>query len=121
MEENNSLTFLLILFIGLGLGLGIYYFSTPSFEDFDRDKMLKHLVAYQKLAIRKAQSEGVYHCCIDPPCTMCFMEENSWNHYTPGTCDCAEFTARGKKPCPQCIKGMNKTESPTCNVSTECD
>jgi hypothetical protein len=54
--------------------------------------------------------EGNYRCCIDPPCTMCFMGDWIWDD---GTCRCDDMIAQGEddKVCPQCKGG---SEEGTC-------
>ncbi|MBI4059225.1 hypothetical protein HY404_03220 [Candidatus Microgenomates bacterium] len=66
---------------------------------------LSELTGLQNLAIAQAVKDGNYHCCINPPCTMCFWQGNKWNYNTPGTCDCDAFIARGEEACPQCARG----------------
>lgn len=68
--------------------------------------MQQRIIKERNHAIRKAKERGDYRCCIEPPCTMCYMEENEWNNFTPGTCACDDLIAEGKKPCPQCKNGL---------------
>ncbi len=58
-------------------------------------------------AIGVAVKEGKYHCCIDPPCTMCFLGDWLWDD---GTCDCDGMIAKGEfdKVCPQCKRGIEE-------------
>jgi hypothetical protein len=59
------------------------------------------------LAIDDAISEGKYECCIEPPCTMCYMGNWIWDD---GTCKCDELMKEGRfdEVCPQCIKGLEE-------------
>ena len=59
------------------------------------------------LAIDDAVLLGKYECCIDPPCTMCYMGSWVWND---GTCLCDDMIAKGEfdKVCPQCLRGIEE-------------
>jgi len=52
-------------------------------------------------AIDAAEEDGVYQCCIDPPCTMCYL--GKWI-YEKGTCYCDKAIAEGRLDdvCPEC-------------------
>ena len=56
-------------------------------------------------AIKDAQAQGTYSCCIDPPCTMCYLGGWIWED---GVCRCDEMIASGQleKVCPQCQRGL---------------
>lgn len=58
-------------------------------------------------AIEKAKEEGKYNCCINPPCTMCYLGNWIWER---GTCQCDEMIKKGQldKVCPQCLQGMKE-------------
>jgi len=78
----------------------------------------EEIIAAKDLVISEAVEAGDYRCCINPPCTMCFMEENQWNNFQAGTCACDDLIAQGKEPCPQCKKGLCKTtEEATCKTN----
>ena len=71
------------------------------------------------MAIEEAEKSGVYKCCIEPACTMCYLSGNKWNYGKGGTCACDEFIAKGEDPCPQCVKGI---EEGNCESTEEfCD
>jgi hypothetical protein len=94
-----------ILGVGIagGWGLGRWVVARQtSFDNLDSGQMYQRVVVERDTAIRKAKDEGNYRCCIEPPCTMCYMEANQWNNYTVGTCACDDLIAQGKEPCPQC-------------------
>jgi len=57
--------------------------------------------------IKMAQARGDYRCCIEPACTMCYLEANKWNNFTPGTCACDDLAAQGRETCPQCEHSLN--------------
>jgi len=67
------------------------------------------------LAIGDAVSEGKYECCIEPPCTMCYLGNWIWDD---GICRCDEMILKGEdgNVCPQCVKGL---EEGTCEFSKE--
>ncbi len=58
-------------------------------------------------AINDAKLEGKYGCCIEPPCTMCYLGEWIWDD---GYCRCDEMIKKGEfdKVCPQCKKGLEE-------------
>jgi hypothetical protein len=90
-----SVTFVLFLLILSGCQ------NEVSFEK-RRAKTLSEL----DLAIQDAVAEEKYHCCIDPPCTMCYLGHWIWEN---GSCYCDDMIAQGKldQVCPECQKGAN--------------
>jgi len=69
-------------------------------------------------AINEAKLEGKYNCCIEPPCTMCYLGEWLWED---GTCKCGEMIAKGEfgKVCPQCKKGLEEGKCVSGTEKTE--
>lgn len=59
------------------------------------------------LAIEKAKEEGKYNCCINPPCTMCYLGNWVWEK---GTCQCEEMIKKNQldKVCSQCLQGIKE-------------
>ena len=114
------LLIILTLIIGISFGISAYYFSSIPFEKLSLREMQKQVVAYQDFGIEKAIAQGIYNCCVEPACTMCFMQGNQWNHGEAGTCACAELIAQGKEPCPQCHRALSKSEDQTCLIEQEC-
>lgn len=101
-----------LLLIG-GLG-GYLIFKTQVPADFGTLKpeaKLQRIISQRDQAIQEAVRQGVYRCCIDPPCTMCYMEANQWNNYQAGTCACDDLITQGEEPCPQCKKGLCQAET----------
>lgn len=86
--------------------------------------MYKRIVKERDYAIGQALARGDYRCCINPPCTMCFMEANQWNNWKAGTCACDDLIAQGKEACPQCKRGLDGEDScgsveESCEVNLE--
>jgi hypothetical protein len=81
------------------------YSSSLPIESFEqkRERILNEL----SLAIEEAKTEGNYGCCIEPPCTMCYLGNWIWDD---GGCYCDEMILKGEfdKVCPQCIKGIEE-------------
>ncbi|UCD02655.1 MAG: hypothetical protein JSV63_02585 [Candidatus Aenigmatarchaeota archaeon] len=82
-----------------------------SFED-RRSRILGEL----SLAIDDATLDERYSCCIDPPCTMCYMGSWIWDD---GICRCDEMIANGEddKVCPQCVRGLEEGQCKYANKS----
>ncbi|MBC7073856.1 hypothetical protein H5T58_00465 [Candidatus Parcubacteria bacterium] len=84
-------------------------------KDLQREKILAEL----EKTIQKAKLEGKYKCCIEPPCTMCYLGD--WI-FKNGTCQCEEMIAKKEwdKVCPQCTKGIKegkcKSTQGTCQI-----
>lgn len=68
---------------------------------------------YKSIGI--AEKNGDYRCCIEPPCTMCYL--GKWK-FDKGTCYCDDAIAEGREEdvCPECKKGL---EEGTCESSRE--
>ena len=71
-------------------------------------------------AIDQEILEGDYKCCIDPPCTMCFLGHWLWDD---GICRCDDMIAKGEldKVCPQCVRGIEEgqcksTQKENCEI-----
>ncbi len=101
---------ILVLIIG-SVASAVILFKVPNKNiDIDREQVLGQLY----LAIEKAKEDGNYKCCIEPPCTMCYMDNWIWEG---GICECDEMIAKRDwdKVCPQCVRGIEegKCESQT--------
>ena len=101
MKKLILISFLLLLVIIVFSVDG--FIKKPTLEE-QREIVISEL----NLAIEGAKESGVYKCCIEPACTMCYLNGNKWNYGKAGTCACDEFIARGEDPCPQCIKGIEE-------------
>lgn len=111
-----------VIITALGIGIGIFlslffnvYYYLPS------GAMHSQVIKHRDIAIERAKADGVYNCCYQPGCTMCYMEANEWNNHQAGTCACADLIAQGKEPCPQCRQALSENENYTCDFSSDCD
>jgi len=118
MKKNVliSLIFLLSAFIGY-----IFLFAESSgFKKLSAAEAYDRIIKGRDYAIGQAVKAGDYRCCIDPPCTMCYMEANKWNYFKAGTCACDDFAARGEETCPQCQRGaakLHNEDNISCDVN----
>lgn len=108
---------ILILFTGGLAGYLIFNINNPGFEKLNPQEMHKKIIAERDYAITQAVARGDFRCCINPPCTMCYMEANEWNNYTPGTCACDGLIAEDKEPCPQCQRGLCQDPDNSCKLN----
>jgi len=99
------------------LGSYSYQREHPDFATLSSEEMQERIIAERDFAILKATEEGNYKCCINPACTMCYMEANKWNNFTAGTCACDDLIAAGEDPCPQCISGLCEGEEKACDIN----
>jgi len=95
-----------ILITALMVGAAVFFVATKTGENTfeeNREKVLSQLY----LAIEDAEETGKYKCCIEPPCTMCYLGDWIWEN---GTCDCDEKIAMGEwdEVCPQCKRGIEE-------------
>lgn len=108
MSKKILTIILFFLFLGLVGGWGYFKLKaiSPDFEDLSAEEMYGQIIKERDWAIQKAVEAGDYRCCIEPPCTMCYMEANKWNNHQAGTCACDDLIAKGQEPCPQCLSGL---------------
>lgn len=109
--------FLLILMLLIGLTTSIWLNPPVSLKS--AEKIHDDVVTMRNYGIELAQANGEYKCCIDPVCTMCYMEGNKWNYNQPGKCFCDDFVARGEDPCPQCERGLWEDTGSSCEILSE--
>jgi len=106
----------LLIFLVANLLFGISK-KQNSFSRLNPQEKQQRIVEERDLAISLAVEAGDYRCCINPPCTMCYMEANQWNNFEAGTCACDDLIAQGKEPCPQCQNGLcPKSEDGVCQT-----
>ncbi len=119
---KKTLALLLLMLITGRLGFLAAKKPNPDFESLNIEEMYQKIISYRDLAIQKAVKSGNYKCCINPPCTMCYMQANEWNNFTAGTCACDDLIAQGKEPCPQCKTGLCEAEGKntgSCKINLE--
>lgn len=105
-----GMAFLFLLsLVGLASWL-VWQFSKPDFKSLTAEQMYHRIISERDYAIGKAVEASAYRCCINPPCTMCYLEANQWNNFTPATCACDDLIAQGQEPCPQCQRGLCQTD-----------
>ncbi|MFH1412474.1 MAG: hypothetical protein ABIG10_00390 [bacterium] len=110
--------FLIIFFFGLLLGNIGFNPKETAFENLSSADMHSTIIKQRDYAIAQAVEASDYRCCIEPACTMCYMEANKWNNFTPSTCACDDFIARGEEPCPQCGRSLADIHDET---NSSCD
>lgn len=122
MLKNKALFAIFLLLIGTLVGYWFFNLQNPSFENLNSEEMYRQIIEERDYAINKAVAAGDYKCCIEPPCTMCYMEANQWNNFKERTCACDDLIAQGKEPCPQCKSGLCQIDgdlSGSCNSQEE--
>ena len=112
---KNKIFFISIL--ALVVLMLVYFLATAQSETFEQRRT--RILDEMALEIQDAESQGEYKCCIEPPCTMCYLGDWVWDD---GTCDCDGMIKNGDwdKVCPQCVKGI---EEGSCNgekLNTTC-
>ena len=95
-------TVAVVALIAVAFLFNLYFPQKETFEQ-RRSRVLGELSS----AIDDAVLEGKYICCIEPPCTMCYLGNWLWEE---GSCHCDEMMAEGEfdKVCPQCIRGIEE-------------
>ena len=116
MPKITFLLILCLLAVGVGGGYLIFQAQNPNFKSLNAQEMLGRILQERDYAISQAVKAGVYRCCIEPPCTMCYLEANEWNNFQAGTCACDDLIAQGKEPCPQCKHGLCASENGVCKI-----
>ncbi|MBL7141924.1 hypothetical protein ISS21_02425 [Patescibacteria group bacterium] len=106
----------LILLTGGFIGYLIFNIQNPGFEKLNPTEQYEKIINQRNQAIAQAVKAGVYKCCINPPCTMCYSEANQWNNHKAGTCACDDLIAQGKEPCPQCKRGLIRDTGSSCEI-----
>jgi hypothetical protein len=116
MKKGIFTGIIVLLLAGVFLGYSISSqsgeFKTKTFEE-KRAQILYEINS----TINEAQISGTYNCCMNPPCSMCFL--GNWIS-KDGTCNCDYFERVGQldKVCPECLKSskdLNSSEG-VCSV-----
>ena len=106
---------ILIFLSGTVTGYLIFSVQNPVFENLNPEEIHKRIIKERDYAITQTVVRGDFRCCINPPCTMCYMEANQWNNFKAGTCACDNLIAQGKEPCPQCKKVLCEGQGSSCS------
>ncbi len=96
----------MFFFIGMTMGIASGYLY-PNFQTYQQKR--ENVISLMENAIDQEIKAGNYKCCIDPPCTMCFLGEWLWDD---GICRCDDMIASGEfdKVCPECKSGIESGE-----------
>jgi hypothetical protein len=92
----------MLIALPLLAGLLIGYVLVGAFPEFQSFQQKRESVMAEMMStIYGEVAEGNYRCCIEPPCTMCFLGEWKWDD---GICRCDDLIAEGDfdNVCPQC-------------------
>ena len=96
--------------VGIGAGVVMTLLTSPGnamdYHSMEPGELHSFVVEARDHGIHEAHERGDFRCCIDPPCTMCYMEANPWNYFEAGTCACDDLIAKGEEPCPQCADAL---------------
>lgn len=67
----------------------------------------ENILTELNIAVKEAKEQGKYGCCIEPPCTMCYLGDWIWDD---GSCDCDNMMKEGNwdKVCSQCERGIKE-------------
>jgi len=117
MKKTIAIVITFTLLIGVFGAYLVFIYQNPNFKELSSEEMLDKIIKERDYAIAKAVMEGAYRCCINPPCTMCYMEANQWNNEKSGTCACDDLIAQGKEPCPQCKSGLCESSGESCSLN----
>lgn len=95
--------FVLLVFVVIGSFVILTIFPRQDNFEAKRENLLTKL--YEN--IEDAKEIGRYKCCIEPPCTMCYLGNWIWKD---GSCYCDEMILKGEldKVCPQCKRGIEE-------------
>lgn len=96
--------YFLFLFLGILASFAVVN-TYPRFQSFESRR--NSVISDIDSAIKDAENQGKYKCCIEPPCTMCYLGNWIWKD---GICRCDDMIAKGEfdKVCPQCKKGIEE-------------
>lgn len=104
MKRKVKILMSVFISIVIVAGFSAYLFV---FNEDSVAEMRGNYIQERAEAIEMAEDEGLYDCCIEPECTMCFDHgtEHTWA-MGDDYCSCRELIAEGKEPCPQCKTGL---------------
>jgi hypothetical protein len=96
---------ILMIFI-FAKGFGVFG-SNITFQKEDFEQKRVRVLNELSLAIEEAKAQGKYKCCIEPPCTMCYLGNWIWKD---GSCYCDDMIKENKLNfvCPECLRGIKE-------------
>jgi hypothetical protein len=103
---KTKLSFLIILVV-LAISIIIVFNSSITFQKEDFEQKRVRVLNELSLAIEEAKAQRKYKCCINPPCTMCFLGHWIWKD---GSCYCDDMIKENKLNfvCPECLRGIKE-------------
>lgn len=112
--ERKNLWLGVAFVLAAGILIGTFLHSVTStttvggdFKELSLKEMRERYIQERAYAIELAEKQGLYDCCIDPPCTMCFDRGIGHEWSRDGQyCSCDKLLEEGKDPCPQCKAGL---------------
>jgi len=115
VEDKRKIFSIFVLSI-LVLAL-VHVLTTTQKETFEQRRTI--VLDEISLAIEDAENQEKYKCCIEPPCTMCYLGDWIWDD---GTCDCDGMIKNDEweSVCPQCIKGIKEGNCNSEKLNTTC-
>ena len=97
--------FMHLIILIIAISLLFSFLILPNEKNFEtkREVLLNQLFSN----IEDAKEIGNYQCCIEPPCTMCYLGNWIWED---GKCYCDDMIKNKEfdKVCPQCKKGIEE-------------
>jgi len=95
----------LFVLIFVVISLVVILTVLPKQKNFETKREILLSQLYEN--IEDAAKIGRYKCCVEPPCTMCYLGNWIWED---GSCYCDEMIVKGEfdKVCPQCKKGIEE-------------
>ncbi len=67
----------------------------------DEKNMRLAIASEQKEAIHQLIREGKYRCCLEKPCSYCFLKAP--DNGEEAVCDCLDEVMNGEHPCGECM------------------
>lgn len=103
---KTKLSFLIILVVFV-ISIIIVFNSSITFQKEDFEQKRVRVLNELSLAIEEAKAQGKYKCCIEPPCTMCYLGNWIWKD---GSCYCDDMIKENKLNfvCPECLRGIKE-------------
>ena len=92
-----------VIIVGVPFVLHKTNISDMAIEHFYKNMEDARVVvaSQQKNIIKNLIKEGKYRCCINNPCSYCFLKSTGSEDGT--VCDCLDEIVNGEHPCGECI------------------